>query len=78
MNSITCAIAPGGIFVGQFFGPEDSWSNHADMNFETEKEVRYFLKNFQILKLSEEKQSRETVLGESHFWHVFHVIAKKN
>lgn len=77
VESIKESLVPGGIFTGQFFGHKDSWSKNPKMSFQTENDVRNFFKDFEILKLKEQKEQKKTALGEPHFWHVFHVIARK-
>lgn len=77
VTSIKASLIPGGVFVGQFFGPEDSWSGNPEMNFQTKDQVKNFFSDFELLKLVETKKEAETALGEPHFWHVFHVIARK-
>lgn len=77
MKSVVASIAPRGIFVGQFFGPEDSWSVNKEMNFQSEDWIRSVFSGFELIKLEEEKKFKNTAAGEPHFWHVFHVIAKR-
>lgn len=77
MRSVVASIAPRGIFVGQFFGPKDSWSANKEMNFQSEEWIHAVFSGFEIIKFQEEKKNGETAAGESHFWHVFHIIAKR-
>lgn len=67
----------GGIFVGQFFGVKDSWIDTTGICVYTEKEVKGFLSNLDIVYFQEEEKDGQTALdGEKH-WHIFHFIAKK-
>lgn len=77
MQNIEDALLPRGLFVGQFFGPDDSWSGRSDMNFHSEAEVREYFKHYTLLKFEEVNNEQPTALGEPHHWHVFHVIAAK-
>lgn len=78
IEGIKSSLKQGGVFAGQFFGPEDTWASRKDMNFQGEQEVRAFFENFEILKLKEVKEEKPTALGDPHFWHIFHIIARKN
>lgn len=71
------ALNPGGVFVGQFFGPTDSWNtSSSDMNFHTHDQVRGLLAGLEIVQLSEENFDGTTTLGTPKHWHIFHVIAR--
>lgn len=72
------SLKPGGIFVGQFFGTEDSWSDNAEMTFHTKEQVKSLLKIFNISHFDEIKKEGKTALGREKFWHVFDVIATKD
>ena len=74
---LTKSLKQGGIFVGQFFGKKDSWSNNKEMTFHTEAEIRSLLSAYKVHVFCEEKKEGETASGENKFWHVFHVIAEK-
>lgn len=74
---LTKSLRPGGIFAGQFFGKEDSWSNAKDMTFHTEAEIYSLLSDYKVHVFREEKRKGKTASGENKFWHVFHVIAEK-
>jgi hypothetical protein len=71
------SVKRGGVFVGQFFGPEDGWSKNLSISFHSEADIRKLLKSFAVLVLREEKRLGKTAVGAEKFWHVFHVIAKK-
>lgn len=75
---LTKSLKQGGIFTGQFFGKEDSWSKNKRMTFHTETEIRSLLPAYKIHVFREEKKRGKTALGEDKFWHVFHVIAQKD
>jgi len=72
------SIKPNGVFVGQFFGPEDEWNKSGSRtNFVSKNQVKDMFKEFSILSMEEEKGPGTTATGGSKYWHIFHVIAKK-
>ena len=73
-NMLKC-VNTNGIFVGNFLGKEDDWSNIRTTV--EKKELLGFFKDFDILYYSEEKYFKDTALGENKFWHVYSVIAQK-
>ncbi len=74
---LTKSLKSAGIFTGQFFGKEDSWSSNKNMTFHSENEGKDLLALYKIHVFREEKKHGKTVSGEDKFWHVFHVIAEK-
>jgi SAM-dependent methyltransferase len=77
-QEIIASLAPGGIFCGQFFGPEDDWSDDTAMSFHTEEEIRELLSSIEIVSLEESKKSAKTAAGKDKFWHIFDVIAERH
>ena len=75
MQKIQESLRAEGIFVGQFFGTHDDWSDRCATH--SKKEIENLLESMQIIKLEEEENDRRTVAGDMKHWHVFHVIAKK-
>lgn len=75
MRKIVDSIKPEGVFVGQFFGPEDSWTTRKDMSFHELGRIREYFKDF-LIDITEKKYAGHDALGEEKFWHVFHVIAR--
>lgn len=72
------SLNAGGVFVGQFFGPKDSWNTpNSEMNFHKEEGVRQLLDGLDILELTEEDRDATTTLGAPKHWHIFHIIAQK-
>jgi tellurite methyltransferase len=70
-----------GIFVGQFFGVQDSFNIKKYKNkmvFNSKKEVLEMLSDFKILEFIEEEKEGQITSGELRHWHVFHFIAKRN
>ena len=75
---LAASLKPGGVFVGQLFGPEDSWSKNKKMTFHTKEQIEKLFKGFTISHLEEVKNEGRTVTGQEKFWHVFHIIATRN
>ncbi|NNM83952.1 class I SAM-dependent methyltransferase [Candidatus Parcubacteria bacterium] len=76
---LATALKSGGIFIGQLFGLEDSWSDNKEMTFHTKTQVEALLdvNGLTILRLEEIKKEGKTALQGGKFWHVFDIIAKK-
>lgn len=80
---IVRSIRPGGIFAGQFFGPNDSFvaqSPAGSMTVHGRHDVDAMLAGFDVLSIAEEE--RDGVIGVPpaevpKHWHVFHVIARR-
>jgi len=70
------SLHTGGLLVGQFFGPKDSWSNRKDVTVFTKKEVEEFLKGLDIIFFEEEESDKKTPLESEKHWHTFHFIAR--
>lgn len=77
-NRIIKSLKINGVFVGQFFGEEDEWRSDPNLIFHNNQQINHMFKNFTIIKQEEEKRTRSTTLGNNKYWHVFHIIAKKN
>lgn len=70
------SIRPNGWFVGDFFGPGDSWVGRADMNFHSRIEVTELLAGFEIDRLDEAERPASTPFGDKHM-HILSVIAHR-
>ncbi len=71
------ALAPGGRFAGQLFGPRDGWAGRPGLTHLSESEVRALLAPFEIERFDEEEDESETPRGEWKHWHIFHIVARK-
>lgn len=74
------AIAPGGIFVGQLFGPDDEFirtSPEGSMSCQTAGEVTDLLAGLEILGREEVNRSGFIGKGRAKWWHVHHIVARK-
>jgi tellurite methyltransferase len=76
-NRLKDSLKEGGIFTGQFFGTEDSWSTNPNMTFHTKEEAERLLSPLEIFKFEEVREKGTTALQGEKFWHVYHIIAKK-
>ena len=77
------SLRPGGLFAGQFFGPNDSFvaqSPAGSMSVHARADVDAMLVGLTVLSIAEEE--RDGVIGVPpnevpKHWHVFHVIARR-
>lgn len=76
-ESIKKSLKPRGVFVGQFFGSKDSWSNRKDVQVYSKAEVYNFLDELDILFFNEEEKDVMTPLEKMKHWHIFHFIVIK-
>jgi len=72
---IRAALCPGGIFAGQLFGLNDSWSVNPSMTFHDSCDVRDLLNGWEILALREIERDGEAFSGPKH-WHLFEILAR--
>ena len=77
MDKAKKSLKHNGIFVGQFFGPRDSWSDRAEVSTHSKAEIVKFLENLEVIYFEEEEKDDVTALGPKKHWHIFHFIAKK-
>ena len=71
-------IRKGGIFSGQFFGPNDEWTMYNNMTFHSKKEIEKLFFDFYFEYFKEEEENKTTAIGDQKHWHIFHVVARKN
>jgi tellurite methyltransferase len=75
---LKAALAPGGIFTGQFFGVHDEWNTpDRAMTFHTRVEVEALLSDLETIEFAEEDADSSTADGSPKHWHVFHVLARR-
>lgn len=77
-QKIIKSLRSGGRFCGHFFGDRDSWSTKSYLNCYIRQEIEELLKSFTIELFEEEEHLGETPLGEERYWHIFHIVARKN
>lgn len=78
MRDIEISLKKDGIFVGQFFGPRDSWATHTDVSVYAQKEVEQFFAGMKVIYFKEEEKDYKTLLKKEKHWHIFHFIVRKN
>lgn len=76
-NNIKQSLVKDGIFCGQLFGINDTWSTNSKMTFHTKEQIEKLLKGMEIIQLTEEDEDGKTANGQPKHWHLFHVIARK-
>ena len=72
------ALKPGGIFVGQFFGVNDTWNTpETTMTFFTHEQAYLQLADLEIIEFEEEDKDGTTAHGDAKHWHVYHIVARR-
>ena len=74
------SIAGGGLFTGQFFGPDDEFLRESGgelMTSHTASDVDTLLCDFDILSREEVNREGHLGRGKKKWWHVHHVIARR-
>jgi tellurite methyltransferase len=79
VSMISDALQEKGVLCATFFGPEDEWKDDSELTFVSKDELVENLATHNLLVIynEEEKGFGGTTAGASKFWHVFHVIARK-
>ncbi len=78
-QKIVNCLKAGGRFSGQFFGERDSWAVHSSINHLTRQQLTELLQNsWEIEFFEEEEHPGTTPLGEERYWHIFHIVVRKN
>jgi tellurite methyltransferase len=72
------ALAPGGVFAGQFFGVHDQWNTpDRAMTFLTRAEAEALLSDLDTIELTEEDADGHVADGSPKHWHVFHILVRR-
>lgn len=75
---LTRALASGGRYAGQFFGPHDTWATNPALSILDRKQVTDLLApDYEIELLLEQEKDGTTYQGQSKHWHVLHVVARR-
>lgn len=75
---LKATLKPGGVFVGQFFGINDTWNTpETTMTFLTQEQAHAELAGLEIVEFEEEDQDGTTARGEAKHWHVYHIVARQ-
>jgi len=80
MGQIARVLRPRGVFCGQLFGPDDSFlpeSPPGAMNCHTASDIDRVFRGYEILHREEVNRSGFIGRGQSKWWHVHHIIARR-
>lgn len=78
VKMIVESLKPGGIFVGQFFGVNDSWNvPNSKLVFHTKKQISDLLSDLEMLKLEEVERDIVDDNKKNKHWHIYNFIVKK-
>lgn len=76
---LKAALKSGGIFVGQFFGVNDTWNTpETTMTFFTHQQAHTQLAGLEIVEFEEEDRDGTTARGDAKHWHVYHIVARQS
>ena len=75
-SDIVGALNPGGRFVGNLLGPNDSWAPGPTVFTHTRDQVEALLTGLEVESLREQDEVGQSMQGPKH-WHAFHIIARK-
>ena len=73
------ALRPGGVFTGQFFGPNHEWRDRKGMSFFSVRQLfeRCFTADFEVRYLMHERKTVNLAIGGTAYFDVITVIAQK-
>jgi tellurite methyltransferase len=72
------ALAPGGVFAGQFFGDRDEWNTtDTTMTFLTRADAEALLTDLETVEFRELEEDGHVADGRPKHWHVYHILAHK-
>ena len=74
---IVSSLKIGGRFSGQLFGDRDSWASLPTILTHTRSQVDQLFHCFTVEFFEEEKHPGKTALGESKYWHIYQIVARK-
>jgi len=76
---LKAALAPGGVFAGQFFGVHDQWNTpERAMTFLTRAEAEALLGDLETIEFTEEDADGRIADGSPKHWHVFHILVRRH
>jgi len=79
-KKIVDALKVGGVFTGDFFGPEHAWRNNPTMSFYSLKEIlKEFFddSNLEIRYVFDKREESRLAAGGTVFFHTITIIAQK-
>lgn len=76
---ISTALVKGGVFAGNFMGPDDTWATNYRSSTApiSEKQLQKMFTEFEIVRWDEQNEAGMTSLGRPKHWHSFSVTAIK-
>ena len=75
-SKIRAALRPGGIFVGQLFGPRDAWASDGIWTV-SKPELEELLSGWHIHHLKEIEEDRRTSAGHMKWSHFYDIIGQR-
>jgi len=76
-RNVVDSLAPGGRFVGHFFGDRDDWASIPGRTHHTRAQVAVLLERFDVELLEEVERDGTAFPGVPKHWHRFEVLARK-
>jgi len=77
---LAASVAPGGVLVAQFFGPDDEFIRNAApgaMSTHDAVAVDRLLADFETISREEVNREGNVGRGRAKWWHVHHVVARR-
>ncbi|GAB5388917.1 MAG: hypothetical protein Alpg2KO_18850 [Alphaproteobacteria bacterium] len=71
------ALPAGGLFVGQFFGPNDDWASESQVTTLTRSELGHLIKRWHRLHYEEKLFTAPAIENPDKTWHLFNLILRK-
>jgi len=80
LDKIKLSLKDNGIFVGTFFGVNDSWNSNEYKTeiFNTKEELLGIFEGFEVIEFLEKEEDKPAVNEEIKHWHTFHITVKKS
>ena len=76
-RNVVDLLAPGGRFIGHFFGDRDDWASIPGRTHHTRAQVDVLLEPFDVELLEEVERDSTAFPGIPKHWHRFEVVARK-
>lgn len=78
-GKVSSAIIKGGVFSGDFMGPEDEWANGFRLPTcpLTSGQVKSLFVDYDLIEYREKNEIGKTTMGSAKHWNVFSVVAVK-
>ncbi|MFM1867833.1 MAG: hypothetical protein RL591_1241 [Planctomycetota bacterium] len=79
-NAVVTSLRNGGVFVGQFFGPNDEFirtSKLGEMSSHTRDELDRLFADWDVVEREEVDRQGAVGRGVPKWWHVHHIVAKR-